>query len=96
MPEEAPSAAAPVRKPEYVGGPRRRGLAPQRRKVCRFCVDSAQGIDYKQIHLLRTYVSETGRILAGRMTGNCTKHQRQLTRAIKRARNMALLPYTGS
>lgn len=65
-----------------------------RRKVCSFCVDKVENIDYKEIHRLRRYVTERGKILPRRISGNCARHQRQLTRAIKRARNIALLPFT--
>ncbi len=65
-----------------------------RRKVCSFCVDKADSIDYKDIATLKKYVSERGKILPRRVTGTCAKHQRQLTEAIKRARHIALLPYT--
>ena len=65
-----------------------------RRKVCNFCVDKAESIDYKDIATLRKYISERGKILPRRVTGTCAKHQRQLTESIKRARHIALLPYT--
>jgi small subunit ribosomal protein S18 len=65
----------------------------QRRKFCRFCVDKVDFIDYKDIKVLRNFITDRGKMLAGRMTGNCAKHQRELTRAIKRARNIALLPF---
>jgi small subunit ribosomal protein S18 len=65
----------------------------QRRKFCRFCADKVAFIDYKDIKTLRHYITERGKMIAGRMTGNCAKHQRELTRAIKRARNIALLPF---
>lgn len=65
----------------------------QRRKFCRFCADKVEFIDYKDIKTLRHYITERGKMIAGRMTGNCAKHQRELTRAIKRARNIALLPF---
>jgi small subunit ribosomal protein S18 len=65
-----------------------------RKKVCFFCVDKAEGIDYKDINKLRKYVTEKGKILPRRISGTCAKHQRQLTDAIKRARNIALLPFT--
>lgn len=65
----------------------------QRRRYCRFCADKALFIDYKDIKTLRNYLTERGKMVAGRMNGNCAKHQRELTRAIKRARNIALLPY---
>jgi len=66
----------------------------RRRKVCQFCVDKATSIDYKDVAKLRKYVSDRGKILPRRMTGTCAMHQRQLTEAIKRARHIALLPYT--
>ena len=73
-------------------GPRRWG--PPRRKVCRFCVDHADSVDYKNTTLLRNFVTERGKLLSGRSSGNCAKHHRLLTQAVKRARNLALLPYT--
>lgn len=66
-----------------------------RRKVCSFCVDKVTFIDYKALSRLRTrYVSDRGKILPRRTTGTCASHQRALTRAIKRAREIALLPFT--
>ena len=62
-------------------------------KVCRFCEEKAVGIDYKDDRLLRRFVTERGKVIPRRMTGTCAKHQRQLTTAIKRARNIAVLPY---
>lgn len=67
-----------------------------RRKVCRFCADSSLLIDYKEYKTLRFFITERGKIVPRRISGNCAKHQRQLTGAIKRARNIALLPYTTS
>lgn len=64
-----------------------------RRKVCAFCADKVEVIDYKDVVRLRKFVSERGKILPKRMTGNCAKHQRELTIAIKRARHIALLPF---
>ena len=72
---------------------RPRGRKP-RRKVCTFCVDKIQHIDYKDIARLRRFTSERGKILPRRMSGTCAKYQRQLSTAIKRARQIALLPYT--
>ena len=63
------------------------------RKVCRFCTDKVERVDYKDLERIGRYVSERGKILPSRLTGTCAKHQRVLTRAIKRARFMALLPY---
>lgn len=65
-----------------------------RKKVCGFCVDKVENIDYKDIARLRRYMSERGKILPRRVTGICARHQRELTVAIKRARHLALLPYT--
>ena len=72
---------------------RERGRRP-RRKVCSFCVDKVEEIDYKHVAKLRRYITERGKILPRRISGNCAKHQRQMTTAIKRARNVALLPFT--
>ncbi len=65
-----------------------------RKKVCAFCVDRAEFIDYKDVAKLRRFISERGKILPRRVTGTCAYHQRALTVAIKRARHLALLPYT--
>ena len=67
-----------------------------RRKVCRFCADSKLTIDYKDIRSLRYFTTERGKIIPRRISGNCAKHQRMLTVAIKRARNIAFLPFTTS
>ena len=83
------SASSGARRPDS----RRRAPYPVRRKVCRFCAEKVRDIDYKQIQILRTFTTDTGKILSARITGNCASHQRQLTRCIKRARNLALLPY---
>ena len=74
------------------GARRPRGRKP-RRKVCQFCVEKVQHIDYKDVLRLRRFTSERGKILPRRMTGTCAKHQRQLGTAIKRARTIALMPY---
>ncbi len=71
-----------------------RGGRKGRRKACSFCIDKVQVIDYKEVGRLRRYITERGKILPRRISGNCARHQRQLTRAIKRARNIALLPFT--
>jgi small subunit ribosomal protein S18 len=72
---------------------REKGRKPKK-KVCSFCVDKVESIDYKDVPKLRRYTTERGKILPRRISGNCAKHQRQLTVSIKRARNMALLPFT--
>ncbi len=64
-----------------------------RRKVCKFCADSNLAIDYKEVKILKNYITERGKIVPRRISGNCAKHQRKLSHAIKRARNIALLPY---
>lgn len=73
---------------------RRRGPFKPRRKVCRFCADKVEHIDFKLTQVLRTFTTERGKILSSRITGTCAKHQKQLGRAIKRARYLALLPFT--
>lgn len=83
-------------KRDGAGGPRGAGggMRRSRRKVCAFCVDKVESIDYKDVMKLRKYVSEKAKILPRRISGNCAKHQRQMTVAIKRARQIALMPYT--
>lgn len=66
----------------------------KKRKVCQFCASKDARIDYKNTQRLQKYVTERGKILPRRITGNCARHQRQLTRAIKKARQVALLPYS--
>jgi len=74
------------------GGARRRGGG--RRKVCRFCADKALAVDYKDVRTLQSFITEGGKIVPSRTSGNCAKHQRQLAVAIKRARVIALLPFS--
>ena len=78
-------------KGELMAKPYRR-----RRKVCEFCENKIENIDYKDTATLKKYISERGKILPRRATGTCAKHQRKVTEAIKRARNVALLPYTSN
>lgn len=66
----------------------------RKKRVCGFCVDKVEAIDYKDVSKIRKYVSERGKILPRRITGNCAKHQRALTVAVKRSRHIALMPYT--
>ncbi|MBI4386297.1 MAG: 30S ribosomal protein S18 [Elusimicrobia bacterium] len=99
--QEAPSSPAPAvpatsSAPASSHGPRRRGAFAARRKVCRFCAEQIREVDWKQFQILRTFTTERGRILSGRVTGTCAKHQRQLARAVKRARFIALLPYVAN
>ena len=80
-------------KTDRDGAPmRRRGGMHRRKKVCVFC-GKDNVIDYKDVNKLKRYISERGKILPRRITGNCAKHQRKLTTAIKRARHIALMPY---
>lgn len=65
-----------------------------RKRVCSFCADKSKNIDYKDVSKLKKYITERGKILPRRISGNCSKHQRELTIAIKRARQVALLPYS--
>lgn len=91
MNSEARPASGPA------GGARggmRRGGPRRRPKFCYYCVEKQEKVDYKDAEKLRKYVSERGKIIPRRVTGNCAKHQRLLTEAIKRARYMALLPYS--
>jgi small subunit ribosomal protein S18 len=106
--QQAPAAPADAGAPsrpaeggrteERPAGPRRgggrRGGFGQRRKVCAFCVDKIELIDYKEPLKLRRFISDRGKIEPRRKTGTCARHQRRLTIAIKRARHLALLPYT--
>lgn len=66
----------------------------QRRKFCRFCSEKVEFIDYKNIKVLRSYLTERGKVLPRRMTGTCAKHQRELSESIKRARSIALLAFS--
>jgi len=74
----------------------RRRSTTSRRKLCRFCADKAVDIDYKDPRLLRSFITEGGKIVPRRISGNCAKHQRSVSLAIKRARTIALLPYLAS
>lgn len=84
----------PAQKAEKTDGAMKRRPIRRRKKVCVFCSDKSNVIDYKDVNKLKRYVSERGKILPRRITGNCAKHQRALTVAIKRARHISLLPYT--
>ena len=81
-------------KAEKGDAPMKRRGGRRRKKVCVFCGDKNNSIDYKDTNKLKRYVSERGKILPRRITGNCAKHQRALTVAVKRARHIALMPYT--
>lgn len=91
----AEETAAPAEERAEKRPYRQNGAANHRRKkVCIFCQDKVTEIDYKDVMKLRKFVSERGKILPRRVTGTCAMHQRQVTTAIKRARYIALLPYT--
>lgn len=96
-PQPAAPSAAPSGAPGKSGGPGgpRRGKRSfvRKKKVCRFCVDKVDFIDYKKAEILQPFIQDRGKILPRRMTGTCARHQRWLTVAIKRARNIALLPF---
>jgi small subunit ribosomal protein S18 len=79
------------------GGPREGGGRKffRRKKVCKFCVEKIEAVNYKDVRLLAQFVAESGKITPRRLTGVCTPHQRRLSRAIKQARNIALLPFAG-
>ncbi len=110
-PSENRPAAAPSGSPRPAGGPSRPAGRPGgrpsgpgdrkrrfqvRRKVCRFCVDKTPFIDYKDLKTLKFFVTERGKILPRRISGNCARHQREITVAIQRSRNIALLPFSGN
>jgi len=90
-----PGGGGPGGRPSGPGGPAKRGKRNfvRKKKVCRFCVDKADFIDYKRAEILAPFIQERGKILPRRMTGTCARHQRWLTVAIKRAQNIALLPF---
>src|SRR6202142_603244 len=89
------------RRPPRPGGPGGPGGREggrkyfRRKKVCKFCVEKIEGINYKDVRLLAQFVAESGKIVPRRLTGVCTPHQRRLSLAIKQARNIALLPFAG-
>lgn len=101
--QEAPAASTPAAPSRPQGRPDRpdRGGPPRdggrkffrRKKVCKFCVEKIDDINYKDVRLLQQFVAERGKIVPRRLTGVCTPHQRRLSAAIKRARNIALLPF---
>jgi len=79
------------------GGPREGGRKFfRRKKVCKFCVEKIEAVNYKDVRLLAQFVAESGKITPRRLTGVCTPHQRRLSRAIKQARNIALLPFAAA
>jgi len=88
----APSGDRPARAPRSGGREGGRKFY-RRKKVCKFCVEKIDAINYKDIRLLSQFVAERGKIIPRRLTGVCTPHQRRLSAAIKQARNIALLPF---
>ena len=86
-----PSGPRPGGRPG--GGPGGRGKFFRRKKVCKFCTEKIDAIPYRDVRLLQQFVAERGKIVPRRLTGVCTTHQRSLARAIKQARNIALLPF---
>ncbi len=93
-PRPQQSGPPPRREGAPAGGPRKgKRQYFRKKKVCRFCVERVDFIDYKRVEMLQPFVQDRGKILPRRMTGTCSKHQRWLGEAIKRARNIALLPF---
>jgi small subunit ribosomal protein S18 len=97
---DRPERSGPPRGPRPggggPGGPREGGRKYfRRKKVCKFCVEKIEAVNYKDVRLLAQFVAESGKITPRRLTGVCTPHQRRLSRAIKQARNIALLPFAG-
>jgi small subunit ribosomal protein S18 len=90
-PGSGPGGPRPGGRPS--GGPGGRGKFFRRKKVCKFCTEKIDAIPYRDVRLLQGFVAERGKIVPRRLTGVCTTHQRRLTRAIKQARNIALLPF---
>jgi len=94
--EGGPRGPRPGGRPGGPGGGREGGRKFfRRKKVCKFCVEKIDGVNYKDVRLLSQFVAESGKIVPRRLTGVCTPHQRRLTDAIKQARNIALLPFGG-
>ena len=87
----APAAARPERPARAFMGKKR---FESRRKVCKLCAEKMDSIDYKNFQFVKSFTMESGKILSRRITGTCAKHQRQITKAIKRDRNLAILPYS--
>jgi len=91
--DRGPGGPGGPRGPRPAGGPGGRGKFFRRKKVCKFCSVKIDAIPYRDVRLLQGFVAERGKIVPRRLTGVCTTHQRRLTRAIKQARNIALLPF---
>jgi small subunit ribosomal protein S18 len=101
LPERPERPDRGERRPPRPGGPGGPGGREggrkyfRRKKVCKFCVEKIEAINYKDVRLLAQFVAESGKIVPRRLTGVCTPHQRRLSTAIKQARNIALLPFAG-
>ncbi len=91
---ERPASGRGERRGDDRRPPPRRPRYPRKRKFCRFCADTSMRIDHKNPDLLKQFITDRYKILPARVTGTCAKHQRALTTAVKRARNLALLPFT--
>lgn len=89
--ENAAAPAARAERPSRFGGKRR---FESRRKVCKVCAEKMENVDYKNFQFIKSFTMESGKILSRRITGTCAKHQRQITKAVKRNRNLAILPYS--
>ena len=89
--ENAAAQPARAERSARVGGKRR---FESRRKVCKACAEKIDNVDYKNFQFVKSFTMESGKILSRRITGTCAKHQRQITKAIKRNRNLAILPYS--
>ena len=89
----APAQSAPAQAQQSAPAARPARTMHRRRKVCLFCADKINYIDYKDVNRLKKFINENGKILPRRVSGACAKHQREVNTAIKRARQMALLPY---
>jgi small subunit ribosomal protein S18 len=93
-PQRSPDAKSRDRDRDGKGPDRKRRFTV-RKKVCRFCVDKTPFLDYKDVKTLRFFITERGKILPRRISGNCARHQREVTVAVQRCRNIALIPFSG-
>lgn len=92
---QAPAAAVPAVRAERPARPfAGKKRFESRRKVCKICAEKIDNIDYKNFQFVKSFTMESGKILSRRITGTCAKHQRQVTKAVKRDRNLAILPYS--
>ena len=92
--EATASATANTARPERPARPFGKRRFESRRKVCKLCAEKMDNIDYKNFQFVKSFTMDSGKILSRRITGTCAKHQRQITKAIKRDRNLAILPYS--